>query len=71
MNDFYSESAANHKLDIQSYNHVIKASKIDGYKERDPILLSGEIHTTYAYIILPFAKYGSLLEVYINAISKG
>ena len=47
------------------------ASKIGTYKARPRVYLYGESFAHYSYIIVPLAKYGSLLDLYMNAIERG
>ena len=46
------------------------ASKIGIDKAKPRVYLYRESFAHYSYIIVPLAKYGSLLDLYMNAIAR-
>lgn len=70
---FACEAEANLRLmrNGRTHQHLISMVEAVGYGARTGVSLYGTTFYHYSYIVIPFAKYGSLLEVYMKAIVKG
>lgn len=70
---FASEAQANLRLMERGRYHdrLIMMNDIGEFEARPSVTLYGTTFYWYSYIVLPFAEYGSLLEVYMRAIERG
>lgn len=68
---FEAEVAANLKVNTASRLQVLMIKFVEFKEKKNPMKLCGQVFDSYAYIILPYCEYGTVLDLLMKANKLG
>lgn len=67
MEGYYQEVAHNNLIDRNTTRQVLMATNIDPNQIQAPLIINGDNYPVYAYILLPYYRNGTLLDLLMKA----
>ena len=70
MESYYQEVALNNLIDKNTTRQVLMATNFDPNQIQAPLIIKENTYPVYAYILLPYYKNGTLLDLIMKSNSK-